>query len=330
MKFWLLAVMIPTVLFARTSTPQDKCSQIDLRNDVLGHVRDQGAISWCYAFAGADMLNYTFNEHEKISAADVAIGYNQTNIGLFMRWLDINLLHRNDTTIRGEAHQTGFNKKSLMNTLKTGWCPESVFPSEKWTKVSRTTNGWVEEQVLLGPAMLDIQKLHQIRRSLTPDNIPYYFKFKNVGINEFTKMVKSNFINSFYFELRKNVCKDDRHPFEHKKDVKMVIKNPWIFNNLSKELERGNVVGLDYDSRVLDNTSNHSLGVNQLHTSVIVGRRWNQERSTCEYLIRNSHGEQCQGEYDPTIECDFGNLWLSEDQIYRNMTSIVYMVEPKN
>ncbi len=330
MKFWFLAAFIPTMLFAHTSTPKDQCSPIDLRNEVLGHVRDQGSISWCYAFAGADMLNYSFNEHEKISAADVAIGYNQTSIGLFMRWLDINLLHKSDPSIKKEAHQTGFNKKSLMNVMKVGWCPESVFPSEKWTKVTRTAEGWQEEQVLLEPAMLDIEKLHQSRKSLTEDNIPYYFKFKNVGVKEFIQMVKSTFINSFYFELRKTVCKDDRRPFDHKKDVEMVVKNPWIFNKLGSQLEHGNVVGLDYDARVLDNTSNHSVAVNQLHTSVIVGRRWNSGRNTCEYLIRNSHGDQCQGEYDPTIECDFGNIWLSEGQIFKNMTSIVYMVEPKN
>ncbi len=325
MKFWLLALMIPSISLAFQSTQQESCSPVDLRNETLGQVRDQGTVSWCYAFTAADMLNYSYNESEKISAADVAIGYNETAIGLFMRWLDVNLISKKDPNIKKEAHQTGFNKKALLQTMKVGWCPESIFPSEKWIKVTRTDKGFKEEEVLLGQAMLDINQLHTIRKSLTPETIPFFYKFKNVDAATFTQLIQTNFLNSFYFALRKTVCQNDRRPFDHKSDVKMIFKNPKIFNHVAGQLQNHQVVAIDYDARILEDSSNHSVKISKLHTSIIVARRWNSERQSCEYLIRNSHGEQCDGKYDPTYECESGNLWLSESQIYKNMTSLVFM-----
>ena len=325
MKFCWLALILPTFALAFQPTKQDSCSPLDLRNNLLGQVRDQGPISWCYAFTAADMLNYSFQESEKISAADVAIGYNETAIGLFMRWMDVNLISKKDPEIKKQAHQTGFNKKALLQAMKVGWCPESIFPSEKWTKVTRTTEGPLEEEVLLDQAMKDIHELHTIRKTLTPETIPFYYKFKNVDADKFTELIQTNFLNSFYFSLRKTVCQDDRRPFEHKNQVKMIFKNPKIFNHVASQLENQQVVAVDYDARILEDSSNHSVKISQLHTSIIVARRWNSERQSCEYLIRNSHGEQCDGKYDPTYECDAGNIWLGESQIYKNMTSVVFM-----
>ncbi len=149
MKLWFLLVLLPTIAYSYVATQEHDCKNIDLRNEILGKVRNQGPIAWCYAFSAADMLNEHYQIAEKISAADVAIGYNQSNIGLFMRWLDANLISRKDPDIKKEAHQTGFNKKALLEAMEDGWCPESVFPSEKWTKVSFTPTGLKEQDVNL-------------------------------------------------------------------------------------------------------------------------------------------------------------------------------------
>jgi hypothetical protein len=98
---------------------------LDLRNENQGQVRDQQQVSWCYAF----------------TAADIAIGYNQTKAGLFVRWLDLNVLHRKDPITSRVAHQNGFNKLALIKAMKDGFCPERIFPSESWTKMTRTQGG---------------------------------------------------------------------------------------------------------------------------------------------------------------------------------------------
>lgn len=327
MKKFLLILAIPTLAFAYIPTSQQNCTTLDLRNETLGQVRDQHDVSWCYAFAGADMLGHTFNLPEKISAADVAIGYNETRVGRFVRWLDLNLLKRKNPVIRQMPHQNGFNKVSLINTMKDGWCPESVFPSEAWTKMSRTENGWAPEQVPLAQAMIEISALHDIKSSLTTQNAPYYYSFKNIDAPEFVELLQNKSMSGFYSTLRRTVCRDDRHSFDYNWKVKMVIKNARIFSRISEQLETGRLVGLDYDSRILNNSSNRGVKISELHTSSLVGRRWNSENNTCEFLIRNSYGLNCDNSgYDPSYECQNGNLWLGESEIYKNMTSIVYML----
>ena len=129
MKAWMLILAIPTLVHAYSPTPEKDCSDLDLRNDILGTVRDQGKISWCYAFTASDMLAYTFDKTERISAADIALNYNESLIG---RIMDV-------FTSNGNPHETGFNKVALDKAMKDGYCPESVFPSEQWTKVSNGT-----------------------------------------------------------------------------------------------------------------------------------------------------------------------------------------------
>lgn len=327
MKKILLLLAFPTFVFAYTPTSQQDCTQLELRNETLAEVRNQHDVSWCYAFTGADMLAHTFNVPEKMSAADIAIGYNETRIGRFVRWLDLNLLKRKEPQIRQMPHQNGFNKVSLINAMRDGWCPERIFPSESWTKMSRTQDGWEQAQVPLAQAMIEISALHEVKKSLSAQNIPYYYSFKNIDAPSFVQLLQNKSMSGFYSSLRRAVCRDDRYAFDYKWKVKMVIKNPRIFSRVSEQLETGRIVGLDYDSRILNNSSNRGIKISELHTSSVVGRRWSASNNSCEYLIRNSAGNDCGNSgYDPSYDCDAGNLWLGESEIYKNMTSIVYML----
>jgi hypothetical protein len=327
MKKILIIFAFPTLVFAYSPTSEKNCTSLDLRNETLGETRDQHDVSWCYAFAGADMLGHTFNTPEKMSAADIAIGYNETRVGHFVRWLDLNLLKRKDPEVRQMPHQNGFNKVSLINAMRDGWCPESVFPSEAWTKMSRTPEGWTAAQVPLAQAMIEISALHEIKSSLTTENVPFYYSFKNIEASDFVQFLQNKNMSGFYSSLRRAVCRDDRRAFDYKWKVKMVIKNPRIFSRISEQLEIGRLVGLDYDSRILNNSSNRGVKISELHTSSLVGRRWSSSNKSCEYLIRNSSGKNCNNSgYDPSYECEGGNLWLGESEIYKNMTSVVYML----
>lgn len=310
MKKWILLALIPTLVHAYTATPEQDCTALDIRNETLGKVRNQGAISWCFAFTASDMLSYTF-EKERISAADVALNYNESLIGRIMSTVMPN----------GNPHETGFNKIALTKAMKDGYCPESVFPSEKWIRVS---NG-KEEEVLMTDAMKEIEVLHKIRKELSEKNLPYYFKFKNITAKNFVSFLQTKHLRNFYQSLRYEACKDDRHEFDARWKTKMVLRNSNVFSRINEQLELGRIVGLDYDSRILANRENRGVKLSELHTSSIVGRRWNEARKSCEYLIRDSHGAQCS-RYDQSYECSEGQLWLGESEIYGNMTSIVYML----
>ena len=326
MKLFLALLTLPTLAIAFHPTAQKDCSPLDLRNENLGQVRDQHQVAWCYAFTAADMVGYTFNEQEKVSAADIAIGYNQTKLGLFVRWLDLNVIHRKDPITSRVAHQNGFNKLALIKAMNDGFCPERIFPSESWTKMTRTQDGWTQSQSPLDQAMLEIAALHDIKNSLTAENIPYFYHFKNVNAQGFVQMLQTKNVAGFYSALRETVCRDDRRPTDYHWKVKMVVKNPRIISKISEQLEMGRLVGLDYDSRILKDSSTPRLSLSELHTSSLLGRRWNETNNSCEFLVRDSHGTDCSVRYDRRYDCEAGNLWLGESFIYRSMTSIVYML----
>jgi hypothetical protein len=310
---------IPSLVWAGfTPTAETQCSQLDLRNEYLGSVRNQQQVSWCYAFTAADMLNHAYQIPQKISAADVALGYNRTLLARLMH----QMRRRED---RQTPHETGLNKIALQEMLKNGYCLEEVLPSEAWIRFSRKGKQWIRERVPLKKAMLEIAALHHRRKELRPGNLPFYYAFENIDAEGFLDLLQNYPITQFYSQLRKAVCREKRQQFVYREQVKMVLKNSSIFRRISDQLERGRLVGLDYDSRILHDRTHRGVKLSELHTSSIVARRWNQLKQSCEFLVRDSYGSSCGTRYDPTYECDEGNIWLSESLVYPNMTSIVYL-----
>ncbi len=328
MKKWLLISFLPTMAFAYYGTPEFQCTSLDLRNETLGNVRNQRDVAWCYGFTAADMLGNTFQTPEKISAAYLSMSYNETKLGQAARWLSLNIIRPTEEN-RSVAHQTGFNKIALDRAMKTEWCPESILPSEFWTKMTKTEHGWLPSKQPLKESMLDIAALYKNRDELTEENLPYYFAFKNINAGKFLKVLQTKKLDRFYAALSEEICQNDLHEFDKHWKVKMVLRNSRIFNRLNEQLNLGRVVGLDYDSRVLVNLQNPKLSLSELHTSTIVGRRWKAQTQSCQYLVRNSYGSDCTTRYDAGIECEAGHLWLDESKIYPNMTSIVYMLSPR-
>lgn len=320
MKF-LLLLLVPVLSFAATS--KKACSPIDLRNQFLETNRNQQDVAWCYAFTAADNLAHTYELRDQVSAADIAIRYNETKVGKISRWFSVNVINRRSPDHTRTTHQTGFNVVAFKKVLQGGWCPESVLPSEAWKKITFTETGTIETMMPLKEAMMEIKDLHDKRKTLTIENLPYYFSFKNIGPEEFIGLLQVKNIDHFYFGLRKLACKDDREPFSEIPKVKMTFKNPNIFKKINDNLNKSQLVSLDYDSRILEDASQRGANLSELHTSNIVARRWNTAAQTCEFLIRDSYGPTCDGRYDQSYECEDGNVWLSEQQIFKNMTSIV-------
>lgn len=307
----MLLLLLPAVSFAFHATPKEQCTSLDLRNPTLGQVRNQGKISWCYAFTASDMLGYAFDEPSRISAADLALSYNSSFLG---RVIDTFTSH-------GTPHETGFTKTALNRAMKEGFCPEEVFPSEVWVKVT----GDREEKIPMPEAMKEINHLHEKRHELSSSNLPFYYKFKNIGRAEFLSLLQTKKLRNFYSSLRHEACQDDRISFPVRWKVKMAFRHRKIFGRINQQLALGRLIGLDYDARILDNKDHHGVKLSELHTSSMVGRRWNDEKNSCEYLIRNSYGESCS-RYDESYECQEGHLWLSESQVYGSMISVVYML----
>jgi len=307
----LIALLISFTVSAYIKTPEPECSSVDLRNETLGPIRNQGEISWCYAFTAADVLQHTFGLNEIISPADLAISYNTTPVGQI---IDIFTNH-------GPLHQTGFNLVTFKKAMEEGHCPEDIFPSEKWIKVTKDK----EESVLLSQAVKEIHELIQKKNKLHLNNLPFYYQFKNVGKEKFLSLIKQNSPKSFYPQLRNTVCKNDRTSFEKKFMVKMLLRNAQIFSSINDQLSLGHLVSMDYDARILADRKHRGISLSELHTSSLVARRWNKDENSCEYLVRDSYGDQCS-DYDPSYVCEGGEVWLNERLIYPSLTSVVYLL----
>jgi hypothetical protein len=335
MKLLFLLSLLSTFTFAAPffKTQKQDCSPTDIRTDQLREIRDQKKVSWCYAFTAADMLTYTFNLPEKASAADVAINYNDSDAGLIVRWFNQTFGHRKparDQDIFMMPHQTGFNQVALRRSMKEGFCPERVFPSESWIKRERTDFGFTESKVDLKSAMLDIYQLLKNENNLTAENLPYYFAFQNIqSPQEFLTVLKGQTPKTFYAKLRAEVCKYDRIPFPKKYQVEMYLKDAYVFKVLNKHLNFSRMVGMDYDDRITRDRHHQGIAIKELHTSGIVARRWNEEKNECSYLIRDSRSASCT-RYDPSYECLGGQIWLEESLLYPSLVSLVTILTPKN
>ncbi len=306
------------------STPQE-CTPLLLTQKLNSDTRNQREIAWCYAFTSADMIGEAYQLPEPVSAADVALRYNKSFAAKIVQFFRrVTNAYKEDPIERYLPHQTGFSKLAIERVHKDGWCPESVFPSELWVRNIRTNSGWSSSQVPLKKAFSELLELSRHKNEYNLGNLPYYYSFKNIETPQaFLTLLKKYKYDEFIQQIRLTACKNDRHPLKGRIPVLMVVKNPGVFNRIHSQLELGRIIGLDYDSRVLRKFENYKLSLDNLHTSILIGRQWNTERNECEYQVRDSYGKACK-DYDPGARCDQGYVWLPESVIYQNMTSIVY------
>lgn len=295
------------------------CTDIDLRNNVLGHVRDQGKIAWCYAYTASDLLTYKFNQ-APFSAADTAITYNVEKLPKLQKFFS-NLYSK---IIRSEEiyheHETGFMFIALKAAMKRGLCLEKDFPSEDIIRVDHEGEKWVK----FPEAVLEINK---IRKSLLiakkmrhhyPEVV--WFKFPQITKDQFYHILKSQKAENVFYELSKFICVDQRKEIPNM-NLGYHVRNKNIISQIDKQLENKNIVGISYFMSILEK---HDGKLNGFHSSAIVGRRINKKTNTCEYLIRNSHGPDCSS-YDPRLECEEGNIWMPEKSLKRSLLDLIYI-----
>lgn len=309
----LLGLVLGTSSFA---TQASHCPTVDLRLRQNLPMRNQGDISWCYAHSTADYLQNLYRLPVQISAADLAIHYNK---GWWAR-----LLRR----VSGSpVPQTGFSRTVLWQAQQRGVCPESVFPSERWTQVTQTLT---RKQVTLKAAILEIQELQkQIQKGVwkSASELPWIFEFEGMDASAWFSLLKNSDSQAWLYELNDRVCKRHRRSLPGRfSDVAMRPRPTSDFTEIRKTLQSGRPVNIDYFYGVLNNQDQFERSIADLHTSVVLGQRWDSQTRECRYLVKNSYGEDCQ-EYDRRHLCHKGYLWIGESALRSSMTSFVYVVQ---
>jgi hypothetical protein len=313
--------VLPLMAEARyVETSENICTPVDFRETFELKMRNQNKLSWCYAHAAADYLQFTYRIPEQISAADIAINYSKS------KWSRFVTLVRNtfNKKARGEPAQTGLIKHAVQMIRPQGYCPESSLPSDEWTKIY--PDGRTEKVEILTAVMESFQLQKQVRSGaiLSSEELPWRYHFQNISTREeFFNLLRDSKRKNFLSKLRSMACAPDRKPFPSSESVygKMYIRGPLTFARINGSIDWARApVTIDFFSDILENYDRPKRRISELHTVLLYGRKFNVETQQCEYLIKDSYGASCE-KYDPKIKCESGYLWLPENKLYKQMTS---------
>ncbi len=292
-----------------------ECSFVDLRPKAALQMRNQGDISWCYAHTAADLLQFASGFSEPVSAADIAVQYNKGLWPRFYRWVNGTLVP-----------ETGFVAIALRKAAESGSCRESDFPSDFWVRVDSGQGAPKLGKKTLNVAISEILDLQRLVRSgifKASAELPFHYEFPGVGREEFFSVLKNNPRQQVLEGLREKACDGNRSPYPFGiESITMHVRGPGMFRRFHEDLESGRPLALDYFYGVLENSSRIKKRLADLHTSIVLGQRFDPASGECQYLIKNSYGESC-GSYDPKWECQGGYLWIGEGALREASVSYV-------
>ena len=92
---------------------------------------------------------------------------------------------------------------------------------------------------------------------------------------------------------------------------------------IKRQLEKGTPVGFGYGAsdKILKNAEPRGR-----HISLITAQRWNDEKNTCEFKVRNTWGQRCSS-YVKEVECieSEGSFWISDTRLLDVVKEINYL-----
>jgi hypothetical protein len=300
------------------ATSEEACTPVDFRDSFPLTMRNQRGISWCFAHAASDYLQYTYQIPEQISAADVAINYYNAGVPNVVNFFKRMFSH----DARIAPPQTGFIAIAVKRIQKEGYCPESIFPSETWTKVDTATS--TQTEVTLVPAieqMWALQAQVQNGQIANASLLPWFLQFHNVDQTIFFNLLKNSKKPKLLDALRITACQGSRKPFPNiPVQAHFDLKGPHFFEKMNASFNQRMPVTIDFFSSVFENYTHYRKTLDELHTVLIYGRKFDPATKECTYLMKDSHGSSCAA-YAPEIKCEAGYLWFPESKMNEMMFS---------
>jgi hypothetical protein len=294
-----------------SSTTRAQCTNTNIQIDALGAIRNQGEDGLCFAFEGADLLSFKFGT--RISALDVALAYyNTTHYKSFAEIYK----HGGDTP------------PALREEFNLGLCPETALPSDE-AKIDMSAGAAGKIQA----AIFALEQSYKTGNQRGGDFLTFLpvaqSVFPHIRAADLASAYAAATTKEFLQSLVSANChgqrilapalalKHHRVPFpDHGAKLLPIVNG---------EIDKGNLVGIGYDTTRLYRQSLQLFGnrATDFHASTIIGRRWNEEKDNCEYLIRDSFGGDCRI-YRQNFICDQGNVWLPEKYLARHLYEIEY------
>lgn len=278
--------------------PESKCTTVEIDTSNMPKNHSQKNLRWCFAWSGTNLLS--FNEEIPLSFYDMASQYH-----LYRE-------DRKDDLKKNPKQNFGLSAGAPVEALEIilsgkGICTEAQtnFANEDWGANAKVVMDLIAPEKSLNEIACkhDLFKIESIKN--LSSNI----------INVLGKLSSDNKL-AVFLDL---VC--DRHQLKKKYETHLVETGDGVTpENLMSELDGAleiahQPVSVGYSSDVL------SMGQNFVgtpdHESTVIGRKYNKEKGQCEYLIKNSWGDDCDN-VAPSIKCENGNYWLSRTTLQKN------------
>jgi hypothetical protein len=324
---------------AKFAARKSSCSDVmNLKAPLsLDKPKNQGDAGWCYAYAASDLVaNATGKEPSAIYMSTLMNSkFFPKLIGLrnggMVNWT-INELIENGMCEEKDLPSSNHNfeidfKKLLDDPKKTKYIRPGI--GAIYNEITDLANKYKNTNRSDDIYQPDFTKEMVAADLCAKDNGSFVKNFSvlfpNLNMDQLSQILLTSWSTDAFKNIVLQSCPLVKAPELEQIKVKSSVFN--IFNTINKQLDKGNIVAMNYDSSLLtDYTVKDALAA---HSSTIVGRRFNEETMSCEYLLRNSWGQGCEG-YNKDYKCKNGHVWIPEDFLkYNNHLMQVFYIEKK-
>ena len=297
-----------------------KCSDTIIQNDMvnLQNVRNQDSVGWCYAFTASDLLSFKLGK--RISA-----------VSLYSSGQEI----ENDIADKSSGNG-GDIRSSIEDYInkKGGLCLEEDLPSNDFKFcVDQRYNDFLNNLLTVVREKRLDQEIN--RNKCFGNDLESAFPGANISLikNHMNRFGTRKLVEFLYDQqckklsfkgIKLNVVAQNTSRFQ--KD--------FIMKSLDDSISRGEPAGIGYDY----NKINAEAGEGG-HASLVVGRRTNPETGSCEYLVRNSWGKNCEQKEGPGLTCHkncdgngcrySGHFWVSDSRLKDSILGVTTVSEVK-
>ncbi len=306
---FILVLWFLTPFSARAQSSH--CQTVDLRAD-FGPPRSQGNVGWCYANTAADLISHHYRKElkEPVSAVDIALNFNYF-------WTAENF------------REGGFIFLALDLAMRTGSCPASL-DQVLFGKGTKHTLKDKIHFILDLKDRLDKGQDEYVRKAIEASQKAGSI-LKQERVFDIMTVMSLSTPGNVLGKLAQMICKGQRHQFSHRakigwSSVYTGSTRHRLLNRLNEQLDQKNPVGIAYYAGFFDSATAPKSGADR-HMSLVVGRKFDSQSNTCEYLVRNSWGTRCTGYKNSILKdkCESGNIWVDEITLKKYIYGITFL-----
>lgn len=305
----------PLELSYNATTERAACEPYDLRDTLIGSDRPlparryQGDSGWCYAMVLSDLLS--LHLRAAVSPADIALNNLNHSMGAHMRDFD----SAESALAQVFPLGGGVPPEALRHLNQRGVCLEADLPVDLSVSAPRR------------PPAAGALKDTSPGPAVDADGLMKFFEPANrASARRLLGAIQSS---DFVFALNHLAEHPRCEPRFNDLNVRLDIDSYFapdaeradppptyaqreaFWSRLNAALGPGRIVAISYLPEVLTETPREYLREQAplgFHLSSIVGRRYNAEKTRCEYLVRNTEND-CD-RYVSDYDCENNHVWV--------------------